>query len=259
MIGRYLGSVSYSCLKFLLSSHSLSHVSISESGGKVDVIGHLNEKIPVSVWLRQIRSKDTQRCVVVLEPVERLSASVSFTVDVSVFLMIQRDCESLCVSGRCLKGSRHRSLVVNMECVHGRAWNQGCACRTCAWISGVAHLDVFDNPLKNTLCLLRGHLTLQQSLFGRGLMIWGMGALVKGSSCWGTVLWGALDTSASLLGKGPGSLHSDMGILFYAVSAFTEWVVSTKGLQNEISFHCLDNCRNHCQSIEWTVAKMLKF
>lgn len=202
MIGRYLGSVSYSCLKFLLSSHSLSHVSISESGGKVDVIGHLNEKIPVSVWLRQIRSKDTQRCVVVLEPVERLSASVSFTVDVSVFLRIKWDCESLCVSGRCLKGSRHRSLVVNMECVHGRAWNQGCACRTCAWISGVAHLDVFDNPLKNTLCLLRGHLTLQQSLFGRGLMIWGMGALVKGSSCWGTVLWGALDTSASLLGKG---------------------------------------------------------
>ncbi|NWR42647.1 PASK kinase, partial [Regulus satrapa] len=51
------------------------------SGTVVDVIGHLSEKIPVSVWLRQIRSKDTQRCVVVLEPVERLSARVSFTVD----------------------------------------------------------------------------------------------------------------------------------------------------------------------------------
>jgi len=55
----------------------------------VDVIGHLEEKIPVSVWLRRIRSKDNQCCVVVLEPVERLSASVSFTVDVSVLLMIK--------------------------------------------------------------------------------------------------------------------------------------------------------------------------
>ncbi|NWZ37101.1 PASK kinase, partial [Brachypodius atriceps] len=51
------------------------------SGTVVDVVGHLKEKIPVSVWLRQIRSKDTQRCVVVLEPVERLSACVSFTAD----------------------------------------------------------------------------------------------------------------------------------------------------------------------------------
>ncbi|KAM9542906.1 PAS domain-containing serine/threonine-protein kinase isoform 6-T6 [Guaruba guarouba] len=51
------------------------------SGTVVDVIGHLKEKIPVSVWMRQIRSKDKQCCVVVLEPVERLSASVSFTVD----------------------------------------------------------------------------------------------------------------------------------------------------------------------------------
>ncbi|XP_010146252.1 PREDICTED: PAS domain-containing serine/threonine-protein kinase, partial [Eurypyga helias] len=51
------------------------------SGTVVDVVGHLKEKIPVSVWLRQIRSKNSQRCVVVLEPVERLSASVSFRVD----------------------------------------------------------------------------------------------------------------------------------------------------------------------------------
>ncbi|NXS36102.1 PASK kinase, partial [Pomatostomus ruficeps] len=51
------------------------------SGTVVDVIGHLKEKIPVSVWLRQIRSKDSQRCVVVLEPVERLSAAVSFAAD----------------------------------------------------------------------------------------------------------------------------------------------------------------------------------
>lgn len=62
---------------------------ISESYGKVDVIGRLKEKIPVSVWLRRIGSKDNQCCVVVLEPVERLSASVSFRVDVSIFLMIK--------------------------------------------------------------------------------------------------------------------------------------------------------------------------
>lgn len=58
----------------------------------MDVIGHLNEKIPVLVWLKQMRSKGNQCCVVVLEPVERLSACVSFTVDVSVFLMIKPDC-----------------------------------------------------------------------------------------------------------------------------------------------------------------------
>ncbi|NWS91022.1 PASK kinase, partial [Toxostoma redivivum] len=58
-----------------------SECSSMVSGTVVDVIGHLNEKIPVTVWLRQIRSKDTQRCVVVLEPVGRLSACVSFTVD----------------------------------------------------------------------------------------------------------------------------------------------------------------------------------
>ncbi|KFU88953.1 PAS domain-containing serine/threonine-protein kinase, partial [Chaetura pelagica] len=51
------------------------------SGTVVDVVGHLQEKIPVSVWLREIRSKDNHCCVVVLEPVERLSASVSFRAD----------------------------------------------------------------------------------------------------------------------------------------------------------------------------------
>ncbi|XP_014818458.1 PREDICTED: PAS domain-containing serine/threonine-protein kinase isoform X3 [Calidris pugnax] len=55
--------------------------SLVVSGTVVDVIGRLKEKIPVSVWLRRIRSKDNQCCVVVLEPVERLSASVSFRDD----------------------------------------------------------------------------------------------------------------------------------------------------------------------------------
>uniref|UniRef100_A0A8C4W0G7 PAS domain-containing serine/threonine-protein kinase n=1 Tax=Gopherus evgoodei TaxID=1825980 RepID=A0A8C4W0G7_9SAUR len=51
------------------------------SGTVVDVIGHSNEKIPVSIWMRRMRSKDNRCCVVVLEPVERLSASVSFRSD----------------------------------------------------------------------------------------------------------------------------------------------------------------------------------
>lgn len=51
------------------------------SGTVVDVINCLKEKIPVSVWLRRIRIKDNQRCVVLLEPVERLSAFVSFRAD----------------------------------------------------------------------------------------------------------------------------------------------------------------------------------
>ncbi|XP_063196296.1 PAS domain-containing serine/threonine-protein kinase isoform X2 [Chroicocephalus ridibundus] len=55
--------------------------SLLVSGTVVDVIGRLKEKIPVSIWLRRIRSKDSQCCVVVLEPVERLSASVSFRDD----------------------------------------------------------------------------------------------------------------------------------------------------------------------------------
>ncbi|XP_062439081.1 PAS domain-containing serine/threonine-protein kinase [Rhea pennata] len=51
------------------------------SGTVVDIIGRFKEKIPVSVWLRRMRSKDNQCCVVVLEPVERLSAFVSFRAD----------------------------------------------------------------------------------------------------------------------------------------------------------------------------------
>ncbi|KAM6388835.1 PAS domain-containing serine/threonine-protein kinase isoform 2-T2 [Pluvialis apricaria] len=55
--------------------------SLVVSGTVVDLIGCPKEKIPVSIWLRRIRSKDNQCCVVVLEPVERLSASVSFRDD----------------------------------------------------------------------------------------------------------------------------------------------------------------------------------
>nr|XP_060623931.1 PAS domain-containing serine/threonine-protein kinase isoform X1 [Anolis sagrei ordinatus] len=44
-----------------------------------DVISCSNEKIPVSVWTRRIKTHQNKYCVVVLEPVERLSATVFFT------------------------------------------------------------------------------------------------------------------------------------------------------------------------------------
>ncbi|XP_054839788.1 PAS domain-containing serine/threonine-protein kinase [Eublepharis macularius] len=47
-------------------------------GTVVDVISHSNEKIPVSVWMKRIKTHGGQYCVVVLEPVERLAASVCF-------------------------------------------------------------------------------------------------------------------------------------------------------------------------------------
>ncbi|NXL94768.1 PASK kinase, partial [Alectura lathami] len=54
------------------------------SGTVVDVTSCLRGKIPASVWLRRVSSKDSQRCVVLLEPVERLSACVSFRADGAV-------------------------------------------------------------------------------------------------------------------------------------------------------------------------------
>nr|XP_020642093.1 PAS domain-containing serine/threonine-protein kinase isoform X1 [Pogona vitticeps]XP_020642094.1 PAS domain-containing serine/threonine-protein kinase isoform X1 [Pogona vitticeps]XP_020642095.1 PAS domain-containing serine/threonine-protein kinase isoform X1 [Pogona vitticeps] len=48
-------------------------------GTVVEVISCTNEKIPVSVWTRRLKNHCSHYCVVVLEPVERLSASVFFT------------------------------------------------------------------------------------------------------------------------------------------------------------------------------------
>ncbi|KAM3834448.1 PAS domain-containing serine/threonine-protein kinase [Vipera latastei] len=47
-------------------------------GTVVDAISQNNEKIPVTMWTRKIKGHCSQYCVVVLEPVERLSASVFF-------------------------------------------------------------------------------------------------------------------------------------------------------------------------------------
>ncbi|XP_028925334.1 PAS domain-containing serine/threonine-protein kinase isoform X2 [Ornithorhynchus anatinus] len=47
----------------------------------VDIVGRNNEKIPVSVWMKRIKNECGHCCVVVLEPVERISAWVTFQSD----------------------------------------------------------------------------------------------------------------------------------------------------------------------------------
>ncbi|XP_048362138.1 PAS domain-containing serine/threonine-protein kinase isoform X2 [Sphaerodactylus townsendi] len=54
------------------------HVS-AVLGTVVDVISSSGEKIPVSVWMGKIKTHGSRYCVVVLEPVERLAATVCFT------------------------------------------------------------------------------------------------------------------------------------------------------------------------------------
>ncbi|XP_021780145.1 PAS domain-containing serine/threonine-protein kinase isoform X2 [Papio anubis] len=56
-------------------------------GTVVDVISRSGEKIPVSVWMKRMRQEHRLCCVVVLEPVERVSTWVAFQSD---HLKIQR-------------------------------------------------------------------------------------------------------------------------------------------------------------------------
>lgn len=51
---------------------------------QVDVVSRSGEKIPVSVWMKKVKQDHSLCCVVVLEPVERVSAWVAFQSDVSV-------------------------------------------------------------------------------------------------------------------------------------------------------------------------------
>lgn len=51
---------------------------------QVDVVSRGAEKIPVSVWLKRVEQEHRLCCVVVLEPVERVSAWVAFQSDVSL-------------------------------------------------------------------------------------------------------------------------------------------------------------------------------
>nr|XP_040124118.1 PAS domain-containing serine/threonine-protein kinase isoform X2 [Ictidomys tridecemlineatus] len=50
----------------------------------VDIVSRSGEKVPVSVWMKRVRQERGLCCVVVLEPVERVSAWVAFQSDVSV-------------------------------------------------------------------------------------------------------------------------------------------------------------------------------
>ncbi|XP_043557681.1 PAS domain-containing serine/threonine-protein kinase isoform X1 [Chiloscyllium plagiosum] len=72
------------------SSHELEEVLNEEhpeldgrvvtiSGKVIDIISSSGVEIPVSVWMKRMTGEDRQCCVVVMEPVERLTASVTFT------------------------------------------------------------------------------------------------------------------------------------------------------------------------------------
>ncbi|XP_023376851.1 PAS domain-containing serine/threonine-protein kinase [Pteropus vampyrus] len=54
---------------------------------QVDVVSRGAEKIPVSVWLKRVEQEHRLCCVVVLEPVERVSAWVAFQSDNITFLI----------------------------------------------------------------------------------------------------------------------------------------------------------------------------
>ncbi|XP_058389343.1 PAS domain-containing serine/threonine-protein kinase isoform X2 [Diceros bicornis minor] len=56
-------------------------------GTVVDIVSHSGEKIPVSVWMKQMKQEHSFCCVVVLEPVERVSAWVAFQSDNITFLI----------------------------------------------------------------------------------------------------------------------------------------------------------------------------
>uniref|UniRef100_A0A7N5JQ44 PAS domain-containing serine/threonine-protein kinase n=1 Tax=Ailuropoda melanoleuca TaxID=9646 RepID=A0A7N5JQ44_AILME len=59
-------------------------------GTVVDVVSRSGEKIPVSVWMKKVKQDHSLCCVVVLEPVERVSAWVAFQSDGTV-----TSCDSL--------------------------------------------------------------------------------------------------------------------------------------------------------------------
>lgn len=51
---------------------------------QVDIVSRSGEKVPVSVWMKKVKRERSLCCVVMLEPVERVSAWVTFQSDVSV-------------------------------------------------------------------------------------------------------------------------------------------------------------------------------
>lgn len=53
---------------------------------QVDIVSRSGEQVPVSVWMQRVKQEHSLCCVVVLEPVERVSAWVAFQSNVSLFL-----------------------------------------------------------------------------------------------------------------------------------------------------------------------------
>lgn len=74
-----------------------ARATLSASVSQVDVVSRGGERIPVSVWMKRVKQERSLCCVVVLEPVERVSAWVAFRSDVSHFRV--SSCVSLCHSG----------------------------------------------------------------------------------------------------------------------------------------------------------------
>ncbi|XP_049744667.1 PAS domain-containing serine/threonine-protein kinase isoform X2 [Elephas maximus indicus] len=85
-------------------------------GTVVDIVSRSGEKIPVSVWMKRIRQEHTHCCVVVLEPVERVSAWVSFQCDGTI-----TSCDSLFAhlhgytSGEEVAGQRITDMIPSVQ------------------------------------------------------------------------------------------------------------------------------------------------
>ncbi|XP_017716166.1 PREDICTED: PAS domain-containing serine/threonine-protein kinase isoform X2 [Rhinopithecus bieti] len=85
-------------------------------GTVVDVISRSGEKIPVSVWMKRMRQEHHLCCVVVLEPVERVSTWVAFQSD-----GIITSCDSLFahlhgyVSGEDMAGQHITDLIPSVQ------------------------------------------------------------------------------------------------------------------------------------------------
>ncbi|XP_059559807.1 PAS domain-containing serine/threonine-protein kinase isoform X3 [Myotis daubentonii] len=85
-------------------------------GTVVDVVSRSSERIPVSVWMKRMKQEPRRCCVVVLEPVERVSAWVSFQSDGTV-----TSCDSVFAHlhgyecGNEVAGQRITDLIPSMQ------------------------------------------------------------------------------------------------------------------------------------------------
>ncbi|XP_055257714.1 PAS domain-containing serine/threonine-protein kinase isoform X1 [Moschus berezovskii] len=86
------------------------------SGTVVDVVNRSGERIPVSVWIKRVKQESSLCCVVVLEPVERVSAWVAFRSDGTV-----TSCDGLFAhlhgfaSGEEVVGQRITDLIPSLQ------------------------------------------------------------------------------------------------------------------------------------------------